>query len=263
MHGSLLTNRCWRRQPSSTAASHGWGRGECGTQLPTCLDHADQGVHAAPCARAADQRAALTTIQRQGCIAARWRCPCRATAAPRIPQHGSRPDNVAGSGRRTRPGSPCTRGTARLRPWWRRIGSITRRSSTVHAGQPARSSVDHPPFGATAAARGERRNIKRPPSGAGVLAAPIPRTRMGPLSVAMTKVPAGGMPAPTPLDRLQHSVNRATAPTANPYRSTAAARRSPGSRTASVGPSVRVAAPAGPAPPPATGGRPQARPASA
>jgi hypothetical protein len=79
-----------------------------------------------------------------------------ARAAPQRPreaQDGSRPNNVAGSGRRTQPGSPCSPEP----PGSHSGGGASVRSLADHRSftrSAAHSSVDHPPLGGTAAAGG-------------------------------------------------------------------------------------------------------------
>jgi hypothetical protein len=86
-------------------------------------------------------------------------------------------DLASGVGRPARRGCPGTaQGRVRRRP--RRL---------VHPSITCHSAAPWPP--------GERRNIKRPHRGAGVLAAPIPGTRMGQLAARRT---------PTPFDSLHN-----------------------------------------------------------
>ncbi len=111
-------------------------------------------------------------------------------------------------------------GTARLPPWWRRIGSITRRSATVQAvsGSFIRRS---PAIRRRGGRPGDPRNIERPPSGAGVPTAPTYPPALGWARLWHAERP----PRSTASSAL---CTLATAPTASPCRATAAARRSPG-----------------------------------
>jgi hypothetical protein len=143
-------------------------------------------------------------------------CPVRASQGP-PPDPKQVQTGLAVSSDGGAPGPP---GTDRLPPRWQRIDWITGRSPTVqavggwfiHQSPAIRRHRDRP---------GVNDGISRWPSGAGVLAAggSHPRTRMGPLVARR---------AHTPLDRLQRPVHPATASTASPCCSTAAARRSPG-----------------------------------
>jgi hypothetical protein len=180
---------------------------------------------------------------------AAWRCtsapPAMSRAAVWVPA-----DNLAGAGH-PRPEQPLLPWNRLAPPWWQRSGSITGHSPTVHAlgGWFIRRS---PAIGRHRGRRG----------GTTKQQAVTPRRwRACGLRLPSRTWGAGGTPAPTQFDRLQHPVTGKHTPreTSPQHR---CGRRSPSSSRA-IGPSVRVAAPAGQAPPPATGGPPQARPASA
>jgi len=112
---------CWRRWRSSTAG----GQWECRSRSRSCLDHADQGVRA-PTPRPPSVQHRRRS-NRQGRIAARWRCTCAAAAAPAHPQHGPGPTRWLARSP-SAPGSACSPQPPGSPPWWRRIGSITDRS---------------------------------------------------------------------------------------------------------------------------------------
>jgi hypothetical protein len=126
--------------PALPAEIHGWTAG--GSVAPksrSCLDHADQGVHAAPGAGAADERAPPTTSQRQGGIAARWRCTRAATAAPPLRRLSPGPTTwLAGVAQRTRAARAPLEPTASHRGGGASVGSpadhrpFTRVSRLVH-----------------------------------------------------------------------------------------------------------------------------------
>jgi hypothetical protein len=145
----------------------------------SCLDHADQGVRASrapqpPTNAQYRRRASADSVKRRGVERA---APRR---APRIPQHGSRPDNLAGSGPQRSQAARAPLEPTGSRRGGNPSGSITGRSPIVQAV----SWLVHPsitPRRHTAAALGERRNIKRPSRRlrlAAAAAAPIPGTGM-------------------------------------------------------------------------------------
>jgi hypothetical protein len=246
MSDSLLANGCWRRRPSSTAGGSG---GSVAPESRSCFDHADQGVSASPSAGAADERAAPTTSQHRVRQAAR-RCTCSAPR-PAIPPSGSRPDNLAGPGRPAYPGSRAPLQPPGSRRGDSASGSITGRSPTVHAvsGSCIRRS---PAIRRNRSPPGQRRNTERPRR-RWRAAAPIPSSQGSRLS---RRNPTGSAASRT--CEPDENTQRETVPQ-HPLR--------PDARPAAVpppsDPQVTVAAPAGPAPPPATCGQPEARRASA
>jgi hypothetical protein len=110
MRGSLLTTAAegWRQWGSVAPGSRSFSI--------ILLDHADQSVRASACAQAAE-RAAPTTIQCQGCIAARWRCTCAATAAPTHPPAWVPAPQCGWLGSPSAPGSACSPEPPIFPPW--------------------------------------------------------------------------------------------------------------------------------------------------
>jgi hypothetical protein len=159
------------------------------------------------------------------------------------------------AGRRGWLGSPSATGqrmlaaTARVPP----SGGASVRSPADHRPfrrSAARSSVDHPPLGGAAGAgpRDTKEATRRPRRAA----APIPRCSEGSRCATRSSHPV--RQPQEPRTREQHPApDRAAAPS-RPDTYPAAGRSDPW---------VTVAGPAGPAPPAATCGRPEARPASA
>jgi hypothetical protein len=125
VHVRLLARPgCWRRRPRTTAER------QLGVSHPIPIV-SRSGRSGRPHLRVRPRHRASnrTTIQRRGCSAATRRGLCRATAAPVLVP--ARQPGWLGSP--SAAGSAGSLGTARLPPWWRRIGSITGRSPTVHA----------------------------------------------------------------------------------------------------------------------------------
>lgn len=168
---------------------------------------------------------------------------------PDEPQHRSRPDNLAGSGRPAQLGSACSPEP----PGSRHGGSASVRSPVDHrpfTRSAARSSIDHPPLGS--AAEAERRDTKE--------ATPRPRRAAAPSPGSEGRRLCHAEPPP------RSAASRTCEPGENhPAPDLAAAPSRPDTYPAAgrSDPRVKVAAPAGPTPPPATCGRPEARPASA
>ncbi len=128
--GQSVVVACSTRRRRSRSA-RGWGRrgrsrvGECRTRSRSCLDHADQGIHAS-----APEPPRSVQCRR----------PSSAKAAPRrrdvgraAPQRPREPRDGSPARQRSAAGQRMLAGTTRRPPWWRRSGSITRRSPTVHA----------------------------------------------------------------------------------------------------------------------------------
>ena len=239
-HGSLLarpaTALYWRRRwPGGLGVSH---------RIPILSRSRGSGRPRAPCP--GDLGASMTddlAPRLHGEVALHM----RAAAHPANPQHGSRPDKAAGSGRPARRAMPARRDCPAPTMVAQRFDhpSITDRSRgqrLVH-----RSITRH-------SAAPQRLNHEIP---TGDTAAPADCTSH-PGAEGNQLVPR---PAPTPFGSLQ---NREPGQE-HPVRSHAAAQLRPETCSAArqSDPWVRVAAPAGPAPPPASSGRPQARPASA
>jgi hypothetical protein len=233
MHSCLLARR---RRLVPLAAVHGRvpRLGKCRTRSRFGLDHVDQGVRAAACAHANEAAS-----------------PDHEPAPPRPPATLS----MVPARQRGWLGSPSTAGAARARrnrPGSRHGGRAAVRSLADHrpfTRSPARSPVDHSPLGGPqppAKTAGMERP-RRP----GVLRLLCPAGREPPGSRRALPCSAASRTCEP----------RAGVPSARPR----PAWLWPGTYPAAVqlDLQVRVAAPAGPAPPPATGGRPEARRASA
>jgi hypothetical protein len=173
--------------------------------------------------------------------------------------HGScsgwiRPDNLAGSDRRAQPRGACSSAP----PGYRRGG-----------GASVRSLADHRPFTRSAASSSVDHS---PPA-----APPPPRVNGGrSRSHAAALVCCGCRPRSRERSRSWHAVvhpvraplepglgTRVTMPSANPSAAPVRPYAGPAFVRPPSGLQVRVPGPAGPAPPPATCGRPEAPPASA
>jgi hypothetical protein len=147
---------------------------------------------------------------------------------PATPQHGPRPDNLAGSGRPARRAARAPRN----RPAPTRV---------------AAQRLDHPPI--TDRSPGQRlvhRSITRHSAAPQRLNHAIPTgdtaaRRAAPLHPRPGREPFVPRPAPTPFGSLQHPVNPGTSTSAIPGRSPAAARHPPSSRA--VGPGVQGRSP--------------------
>ncbi len=136
---------------------------------------------------------------------------------PANPPSGSRPDNLAGPGRsqRTRAAVlPCNRPAPVV------VTGHPVRSRAHHRRSRVRQLVHSSITRHSAAARGERRESKRPHRGAGVLRLPT-QHREGSRHVARRDPPRSAASQP---------VNPARTPSARPCRGTGAARRSLSSR---------------------------------
>jgi hypothetical protein len=242
----LLANGCWRRRPSSMAGGSG---GSVAPESRSCLEHADQGVRASPAPDAPtsvqyQRRASAESVKRRGVARA-------APQRPRETQHGPGPTTwPARVAQRTRAArAPLNRPAPAVVAAHRFDHSLTTNRSRVSA---ARSPLDHLPFGGTVAAWGTTEYQAATPR----------RWRACGSHPRHSDGPACGTPDAHPVRQPPEPLcTRATTPTASPCRSTVApaARPAPGRWK----PTVRVAAPAGPAPPPATCAPPEARRASA
>lgn len=165
--------------------------GECRTRSRSCLDHVDQDVSAVARAHAAERS---RSRPRSGAKAARRHGVQRPTPPrpPRTPQHGSRADQSGWLGSPSAARQRMLAGTARLPPWWRRTGSITRRSPTVH--ESAGSFIHRSPTTRWRRST-EGRDTKE--------ATPRPRRAAAP-SPGLGREPFAPRRAPTPFGSLQN-----------------------------------------------------------
>jgi len=244
MHSSLPAHGSWRRRPRVPRLKDGR---ECRTRSRSCLDHADQGIRAST----PDPPASVQYRRRSSAKAA----PRRRDVERAAPQRPREPAGWIPGPQRGWPGSPSAAGQRMYARW-------NRPAPTVVAAQ----RFDHLPI--TGRSRGQRlvhpsitrHSVARQGLNDGIpsgdtrrwrAAAPIP-ARKG----AAWVTPRPGSAALMTCEPGQE----------HPARDLAAAPLRPDAHPAAAGRSdlqVRVAASAGPAPPPATYAQPEAPPASA
>jgi hypothetical protein len=234
----------WHRWPRSTAEFHGWGSvaPDPDRVSITPIGASTRSPAPTPTSVPSRRRSSAKAARRGGVERA-------APRRPREPQDGPRPGRHGWLGSPSATGQRMLAATARLPPG----GGASVRSPADHRSfrrSAARSSVDHPPLGGAAGA--EPRDTKEATRRPRRAAAPIPDARKGTVCATRSSHPV--RQPQEPRTREQHPAPDLAAAPSRPDTYPAAGRSDPW---------VTVAGPAGPAPPAATCGRPQARPASA